>query len=101
MTDLGIQFFKTAAAMFGVAMIPLLIYAFSSVKTSFDLKLFILTSKTRITLLGITTTLIALLVTAIPEIAQALVSLGPTIWLVAFALGGLFVASVRGDKVSA
>ena len=98
MTELGINFFKTASLMFGVALVPLLIYAVSSVGTAFDAKTFCVTSRTRIAVTAICTTLIALLVTVEPATASGLVSIGASIYLIAFAIGAVCTAAIRGNK---
>ena len=98
MTEKGIEFLWTASLMFGVAMVPLLIYAVSSVGTAFDAKTFLVTSRTRILVTAIATSLVALLVTMEPQTIGGLVSVGGTIWLIAFFIGGICVAAIRGSK---
>ncbi len=96
------ELIKTQVIMLAAAAVPLLAYAFRSAGFSFTIRCFILTSKTRLFYGFLLMLLCASLLTFVDGVAEALVSVGFTphasVAGVGFAIGGMLVSLIPGDK---
>lgn len=97
------SFLISLATLLTAALVPLVIYAATSAGADFSLRCFVLTSKSRLFYGFISIALVAGLLTFVEAAgpAFALVGFAPGGSEVAlgFTIGGLLVASIRGNRV--
>lgn len=97
-----IAFIISLATLLASALVPLLIYAATSAGADFSIRSFVIKSRSRLIYGFIAMTIVAALLTFVDGVAAAIVAVGfaphGSAAGVGLALGGLLVASVRGNK---